>query len=168
MNGKNYLYLLYEGMVNEKMERDYDLINLKTFVENKELFNKPISEIPQKDVYYRNKLKGKLPCIAKLKVGQLVMMFKENKDELKEISTYDIKKRLYKIRQLETDGRIIFDYHLEARKKEDVKKEVGDGKSQIDFEKPYPKLRLTKSNFYFTIEGKDFEIKPDGEIKWLF
>ena len=40
------------------------------------------------------------------------------------------------------------------------------GASYIDFEKPILKLRLARDNFNFAIEGKHFEVKPDGEVIW--
>ena len=33
---------------------------------------------------------------------------------------------------------------------------------------PWPRLLYSKEWLNIAIEGKDFEIKPDGEIKWLF
>lgn len=159
MNGENYLYLLYEGLINGKMERDFDLINLKTFIDNKELFSIPSTQLPPKEY----KKKGELPCVAKITVGQMVLVYKEDKEELKE-KNMDLHKRLYKIRQLENDGRLKLDYHLEARKDEDVKKIFGDGKSQIDLINPPSKLRLSKGNLNFLLQERDFEIKPDGEI----
>lgn len=163
MNGENYLYLLYEGIISGKLEREYDLINLKTFVENKELFSLPASQMPAKDFFVRNKLKGQLPCVAKITVGLLVILFNENKEELKEMGV-DFSKRLYKIRQLENDGRLKLDFHLEARKDEEIKAIVGDGKAEVNFDSPFPKLRLRPFKFNFILQGRDFEVKPDGEV----
>jgi hypothetical protein len=53
---------------------------------------------------------------------------------------------------------------------EDLKKDMkrlelpDSGASAFNFLKPIPKLRISKANFNFAIEGKHFEIKPDGTI----
>ena len=57
---------------------------------------------------------------------------------------------------------------------EDLKKEMKRigladvGASSFDFINPIPKLRVSKSNLNFAIEGKHFIIQPDGIINWLF
>jgi hypothetical protein len=40
------------------------------------------------------------------------------------------------------------------------------GASYVNFETPFPKLRLAKANLNMAIEGKHFDVMPDGEIKW--
>jgi CRISPR-associated endonuclease Csn1 len=168
MNGENYMYLLYKGIIDKKEVVEFDLINLKTFVENKHLFNVPLVEIPHKEVYNTlGKIRGTIPCISKLKVGQKVIFYQENIEELKALEFKELKNRIYKIRQLENDGRIKFDYHLEARKEDEIKKEVGDGKTTINYQIPFSKLRLSKSNLQFALEDTDFKISSDGKINWL-
>jgi CRISPR-associated endonuclease Csn1 len=168
MNGENYMYLLYKGLIEGKEYTEFELINLKTFVENKDLFNVPLAEIPSKEVYNNaGNFKGTIRCKAILKVGQKVLFYRENVEELKLLDYKELKNRMYKIRQLENDGRIKFDYHLEARKEDEIKKEVGDGKTKIDFEIPYPKLRLSKTNLDFALENVDFIVKADATIQWL-
>ena len=42
------------------------------------------------------------------------------------------------------------------------------GSSKIDFNNPFPKLRLSQGSLNMAIEGKHFEIKLDGTINWKF
>ena len=163
MNGENYLYLLYEDIINGKVVRDYSIINLKNYIFNKELFSHSANNLPPKVL----KNKNLLPCVAKITAGQMVLVYNESKEELKE-KNIDLIKRLYIIRVLEHDGRIRLDYHLEAREENEVKKIFGAGSPQIDLDNPPSKLHLSKGNLNFILQGKDFEIKPDGEIIFNF
>ncbi len=40
------------------------------------------------------------------------------------------------------------------------------GASAFNFSSPIPKLRISKANFNFAIEGKHFEISVDGKANW--
>jgi hypothetical protein len=37
----------------------------------------------------------------------------------------------------------------------------------VNYNNPWPKLRLTKGSFNFLIENKDFKIAPDGSISFM-
>jgi hypothetical protein len=47
-------------------------------------------------------------------------------------------------------------------------KSIHRGFSTVDFEKPWPKLKLSMGNLTMAIENKDFKIKIDGAIDWMF
>jgi len=63
-----------------------------------------------------------------------------------------------------TTGLLYLQHHIEARPND----ELGDGETLFNPEKYQPRLKLTSDNFNCLIEHKDFKIKPDGEIEWLF
>ncbi|MGE0079510.1 MAG: type II CRISPR RNA-guided endonuclease Cas9 [Bacteroidales bacterium] len=157
-NGENYAYALYQGIIKNKIERDFRIINLFDAASLLRVSNSRELTIESEISY--NKRGDKLNLYAILKIGQKVLFFRNSPDELFELSNQNKAKRLYKITEFEKDGRIKFKYHIDARKDE----EIGKGDSAIDYITPKGKLRLTKGNFNFLIEGKDFEIKPDGEI----
>lgn len=160
-NGENYAYALYQGIVKNKIERDYRIIslfdaaNLIKYSENRNL------DIDQEIEF--NKKGDKLQFYSLLKIGQKVLFFKEHPDELKDLPIYELSKRVYKIIEFEKDGRIKFKHHLEARKDD----KLGKGDSEINFEKPIPKLRLSRNNFNFLIENKDFIFNVDSSISFI-
>lgn len=104
---------------------------------------------------------------ALLYLRQHFLFFKESIDELKELTQTDLSKRLYYCYQFEKDGRIKFKHHLLAGKDEELKKQHTESSKMI-FDEYAPLLRLSSKNFNFAIEGIDFEIMLDGEIRWMF
>jgi CRISPR-associated endonuclease Csn1 len=118
------------------------------------------------------KEKHLIPIYATLKINQKVLFFEDSIDELRTIDNKELSNRLYLIRKFE-DGRISLKHHLNSMPEEDIKKEMKRlnladvGASSFNYAFPIPKLRISKSNFNFAIEDKHFEVKPDGEIKWI-
>ena len=93
---------------------------------------------------------------------------------LNELPSSELSKRLYKILGFEKDGRIRFVHHIDSRDDKQLKeleslhgKGIWQGFSSVNYETPWPKLKLSVSNFSFLIEGKDFEVKSDGVICFL-
>ena len=105
-----------------------------------------------------------------------VLFYKENLDDLQDLSN-DVKQiynRLYVIDGFEKDGRIRFSHNLDSRSANDLKeledvygKAYWQGFSQVNFNNPVPKLKLSKDSLNFAFEGYDFKIEMDGTIKWL-
>src|SRR5690606_29088729 len=98
---------------------------------------------------------------------------------LKDLENDDLSNRLYFVKRLADANaqRILFQHHLEARDDKQLaqafpKKEFGtkgkDGFSKFTIEFVAPRLLLTPGNFNFIIEGKDFEMKLDGSIKFKY
>jgi CRISPR-associated endonuclease Csn1 len=112
-------------------------------------------------------------------VGQKVLFFENNKEELKELEKDDLSKRFYFVKRLADANtqRILFQHHLEARDDKQLsndfpKVEFGtkgkDGFSKFSTDFIAPRLLLTPGNFNFVIEGKDFEMKLDNTIDFNF
>tara|TARA_R110000868_G_scaffold410694_1_gene699937 strand:+ start:5912 stop:10024 length:4113 start_codon:yes stop_codon:yes gene_type:complete len=119
-------------------------------------------EMPVEENIIKNKGKKSeilLPLTRVLKVNQMAIFFKRNPKELKTISKENLSKRLFKITQFESDGRIQFRHHSQGGADKDLKKE-----SSLDFEKSAQKLRISLSNIKAIYEGKDFEITPSGRV----
>ena len=130
---------------------------------------------------------------AKLKKGTKVIFYNENIDELRDLQQSELNKRIYKVKKF-AGSRVTFDYHLEAREDSELTKtfaakdffkidEKGKettfgerGKNgftedffdyvRLNHGKPWHRLLYSKDYFNFAIEGKHFEVKPDGEVIW--
>lgn len=173
-NAENIYYALYE---DEKGNRTFEMLNLFNAVKIKKY--KEINKL--EDFFEPTKKvgRGKNISDAKLKAvlypNLRVIFFKEKKEELKNLSLSELSKRMYKVYSLygKTTGQIQFQHHLEARADKDItdpsnpsKKLIGA--SSIDFNNLLPRYLLSPVNFNFAIEGKDFELKIDGSVSWLF
>ena len=81
---------------------------------------------------------------------------------------------------MQSDGRITFKHHQEARNDEAIKatyernhgekapKLLTTGYSYVDFNNPFPKLCLSPSSMNMCVEGYDFDLTVTGEIKFKF
>lgn len=169
-NGENYAYAFYQGIIKNKIERGFVLLNLFNTSKLHKLSDTNNIEV-EKEIEY-NKKGDKLQLYSILKTGQRVLFYKDNNpDELNDLDTIDLGKRLYSIIKFEKDGRIVFGYHLDARSDNDLKqlendygKSIYNGFSVVNYEEPWPKLKLSLGNLNFLIERKDFKITPDGNI----
>ena len=175
-NATSFLYALYE---DEKGTRGFEPLNLFEAVEirrEKEKIKKDEDFFEPAKIIGRSKKVGKL--IAILKPGKKVLFYKDkDKEEPKELSKSELSQRLYFIKNLfdAKTGSVQFQHHLEARNnkqlseafpKEQFGQQGKNGFSKFNFEKPWPRLLMNPINFDFLIEGKDFEVTPDGTIKW--
>lgn len=176
-SGENYIFGLYENFNGREIisiNKFEAAIFIKEFglpVNKNELFK-------QKEPVLIKKDESQLVHI--FEVGQKVIFY-NNIDELNDVleDPQEISKRLYFIKRLHqaSVGNMLFQHHLEARTDEDLTlafpKEIfksagkdGFSKYQSDFIAPRILYKPTKPNFI--IEGKDFEFKIDGSIKFNF
>ncbi|MCK6616606.1 MAG: hypothetical protein L6Q51_03090 [Cyclobacteriaceae bacterium] len=169
-NGENFAYGLYE---NDQKQRGYRILSLFNAAQIKKT-SKILEEMFEQEIEIQ-KPKTKVQLKYVLTSGRKVIFFKENLAELKELGIIEkeISNRLYVIEGFEKDGRIRFRHHIDSRADNDLKKlektfgkAIWQGFSNVNFEYPYPKLRLSKDTLNFAVEGYDFEIKRDGTIKW--
>lgn len=166
-NDTNSYCLYYEDTSNNKLKREFKIVGLfeiaQLGIENEfELF---------KENYYNTILSGKgknqtqIRLSYILKVGTKCIFYKENLDELKEINNEELLTRLFRIYKFNEMGtpNLFLQNHLEARKNE----LLDDGDTFFDASKKQYRLKIKASKFNCAIEGKHFEIRPDGEIKWV-
>jgi len=104
-----------------------------------------------------------VPLSKILRVNQMALFYENSPEELKKLSKKDINKRLFKITQFESDGRIQLRHHAQGGADKDLKKE-----SAVNFEKPVQKLRISLSNVKAIFEGKDFVLYSTGKIDFKF
>ena len=168
-NGENYAYAFYQGIVKSKIERGFELITLFDAAQLNEDKNGSDLEVSKELVF--NKKGDRLQLYAILKANQKVLFYKDSSDELNDLELSDLSKRLYKIMKFEKDGRVVFGHHLDARNDSALKvleaqygKSIYNGFSTVNYEQPWPRLKLSIGNLNFLIEKKDFELLLDGTI----
>ena len=111
--------------------------------------------------------KGKKKTLYKLKhilkVGERVLLWNENSDEIRDLEKKELLKRLYKIykfNEISVTAYIYLKHHNEAR----PDSELPDGEKNLYLEKYQPVITLTPDKLNCLFEGIDFEITLDGEI----
>ena len=104
-----------------------------------------------------------VPLSKVLRVNQMALFYENSPEEIKKLSRTDINKRLFKITQFESDGRIQLRHHAQGGADKDLVKE-----SSVNFENPVQKLRISLSNVQAIFEGQDFILHPSGKIDFKF
>lgn len=161
-NGENALCLFYQNKNRKAMHilSIGDLAALN-FENDRQFFEEPhYQEIASKE-------ESKIPLYAVLRSGQKVLFFEKSKEELKDLSKFELSKRLYKIYQFEGDGRMKFRHHLAAGIDTELKKENKES-SSLKLNENQVFLRLTKKEWNFAIDDVDFEMKTDGCIVFKY
>lgn len=159
-NDSNYCMAIYEGRdVNGRIKRSFAIVNnldAVKFYNGKTNRNDlvPLSNDDELTLKYN------------LRIGMMVLFYKDSPEELYECSRSGLTKRLYKITGMAADGRIIFTYHQEAREEKSISAECGKGISKVDVDNPAARLRLTIGNLKMYVEGYDFDLSVTGEIRF--
>ena len=172
LNGETYLCALYQVAFEDRKVRETRIFSILDIAKTIGLNGKENS-VDEKLIVKKGKKQIEIPLYAKLLIGQKVIFYKDSIDDLKTISKDSLNKLVYYIIKFE-DGKISFKHNLTALSEDTIKSEMKKrelpetGASFIDFERPILKLRLARDNFNFAIEGKHFEVKPDGKIEWSF
>ena len=96
-----------------------------------------------------------------LKKGTMVFFYKETKEEVWDYSQKEKDRNLYYVSVIESDGRVTFKYHQEARQDKELPRNASDT-SDIR-----PKIRVGLASAKILVQGYDFEINELGEIKRL-
>ena len=122
-------------------------------------------EMPvEENIKIENKKETILVPLSKvLRVNQMALFYENSAEEIKKLSKTDINKRLFKITQFESDGRIQLRHHAQGGADKDLIKE-----SSVNFEKPVQKLRISLSNVKAIFEGQDFILHSSGKIDFKF
>ncbi len=123
-------------------------------------------EMPVEENILKNKGKKSevlIPLSKVLRVNQMAIFYENNPDEIKKLNKKELNKRLFKITQFESDGRIQLRHHAQGGADKDLKKE-----SAVNFEKQVQKLRISLSNVKAIFEGKDFILHPTGKIDFNY
>jgi CRISPR-associated endonuclease Csn1 len=166
-NDQNTFCLYYELEENGKVHRAFRILGLF------ELAKLGLSK--ESDLYldnYYNKFetgKGEkirqLPLTYIIKNGLRVIFYKEHIEELKDLNRLELLKRIYRVYKFNSapSDYVYCQNHLEARNND----ALGKGDNELNFEKYQSRVFLTASKLTAAFEGKDFEILPDGDLRWL-
>ncbi|MBX2931218.1 MAG: hypothetical protein KF781_04625 [Chitinophagaceae bacterium] len=172
INGEVPICAIYQTIIEDKLIREIKSFSILDIARNNTINN--IRNTVEKSIEKKiGRTKIILPLYEILFSGKKVIFYQRELNELKEISQSEISKRLYLVGSFE-EGKVYMKHHLSSMKEEDIKLRLKEmsvsekGASSLNFETPYPKLRLSQGSLNMAIEGKHFEIKPDGEIKWKF
>ena len=90
----------------------------------------------------------------------MVLFYENEKEEVWEYSAESLSKNLYYVSVIESDGRVTFKYHQEARIDKEIPRDTGK-------EPRAPKKRISLASARILVQGYDFDINELGEIKRL-
>ena len=96
------------------------------------------------------------------KKGDMILLFKENVDELKDLDRKRLGERFYEVVSFEGERGVSLIQSNCARSYS----ELGKGSSLKNFEL-IDKIRCTISTLNFIVRGIDFELSTDGNITFL-
>lgn len=153
-NGTNAYYAIYE---NNKGKRKCEVLNLYT-ISKIEMIDKT------KDNLFPLYMDKKNDYIRKyvLEPGTRVIMQEDTNDCIRSLDRDDMIKRLYIINNFrdKKDGRVFLKHHT-------ISKTLSNKEclSQYNTNDHIAFIVLSRENLNFWVEGYDFDILPDGEIK---
>lgn len=167
-NEENTLCLYYEKISDNNTERAFKIIGL---FELSKLRIADTDEIKKEPYFQTSEIgKGKnqktLGISHIIKVGTKAIFYKENIEELKDIqSLKELLQRLFVVYKFNISGTpdIYLKNHIDARPNPIIDKLC---ENLFEPSKYQAGLSLKADKFTCAIEGKHFEIKPDGEIDW--
>ncbi len=106
--------------------------------------------------------------------GTMALAYENSPDELKKLPPQELKKRLYKLIEIQKDGRMRFLYHKEARAGKDTKAVMKEKynvqqASKFSFKETMLMLIISSGEYssHLIFEGIDFTISIDGEIQFM-
>ncbi|MBS1653083.1 MAG: hypothetical protein JSU07_13840 [Bacteroidetes bacterium] len=159
-NGANSFFAIYKG----ENKKDFDFRNLFNTAKIMSINSvKNPTELFEPSITITKGKNSTVLSLAYVLEKGMKVIFKKDNEDFKNLSQNDVLKRLYVYTNFEKDGRLNFQYHLEARNKI----EETYSESEIDFGNPKPTLRFSYAKYDFAVEGYDFEIKMDGTIEWI-
>lgn len=174
-SGENYMFGLYENE-NGKSIVPFNKLEAAKYMKHVEDLSPETFFKAKEPVFIGRGKKAKTAALKHVfMVGQKVILFEENKEELRDLENKEISKRLYFVKTLfdAKQGLIRFQHHLEARNDKQLVKsfpssEFGqkgkNGFSKFTTDFIAPRLLLSPNNFNFIIENKDFKMELDGFI----
>jgi CRISPR-associated endonuclease Csn1 len=160
VNDGNYLMAVYEGTdAKGKTRRDFEIIN------NLDAGTHFKASSDKEAFTYIVPLSNKAgyPLKWTFKTGTMVLFYENSSEEIYEADAKELQKRLYKVMDLNKDGRPTFRHHQEARPKGNLDIKDGEFKSGEEY-RPLIRLRYTQIKAF--VEGYDFELTVTGKVKF--
>lgn len=164
----NYAMAIYVGQDKKgKEKRSFELIsnmdacNYYRKSNDKEIVDNNLVPLAKND----------FPLTYVLKKGTMVLLYENTPDEIRECSTEELVKRLYKVTGLSSMvvsgheyGTIVLLHSQEARPSGELKAKNGAYKQNEEFRSC---IILLHTQFKALVAGYDFQINDVGEIEWL-
>ena len=154
-NDTNDLFLIYEGKDNKgELKRSFDVVSN---IEAAKRYNSKgeCEVIPQTS-------KEGYPLKMVLRVGTLILLYRENPNELYLAEEKELIKRFYKVIGFGKDGRIKIRYQQEAREAKDLGGFLALDYNMLENEVAQARVGYAKLNAL--VQGQDFEISDTGKI----
>lgn len=153
-NDTNYLATIYRGLNrNNKEISDFRIINLLDL--SKHSINDLIPKTVEKD-------EVPLGIYKSIKNGSMVLIYENNPEELSALTKEKLWNRYYKVAGLAKSGGA-----LHIKLKQSMISEVWKYESLESINKFQKFKRFQYNQIKCLVEGADFEISPDGNIKFL-
>ena len=148
------LYIMCKYESSDKTEKEYHIYSLFDISKNRKM---DLEDIPASIL---NKKGNKTLWLShKLKRGDMLLLYKDSIDELRDLDNDILSKRLYVIKGFETDGnRIVLQKHSNAM----PDKDLGKGESIKDFGQMPEKIRCGINTLKYLMHGVDFVITSQG------
>lgn len=152
------LYAMCKYQSEDLNEVEYIIYSLFDICENRK---HDLSDIP---VTIQNKKNtNHLHLRQIIRTGDMLLLYKDNVEELKEMDKHDLSNRLYVVRGFENTGLLIkLVKHINAQKDS----ELGKGESVKSFDSMPEKIRCGVKTIKFLLSGVDFDLSTNG-IKFM-
>ena len=153
---ENGLYIMCKYESSDKTEKEYRIYSLFNISENRKM---DLEDIPTS---IANKRGNKTLWLShKLKKGDMLLLYKDSIDELKDMDNEMLSRRLYVIRGFENDGnRIKLQKHNNAL----PEKDLGRGEPIQDYGQMPEKIRCSINTLKYLIHGVDFQMISEGIV----
>ena len=149
------LYVMCKYESSDKMEKEYHVYSLYEISENRK---NGLEEVP---TTIENKKGTKvLKLSLRLRKGDMLLLYKDSEEGIKEMDNNILSQHLYVIRGFERDGRIILQMHINTQ----PDKELGKGESIKDYNNMPKKIRCGINSIKFLTCDIDFKITNHGII----
>ena len=157
----NYCMAIYEGEVNGKIKRTYEIVNM---IEAAAYFKKSADLTKQYPIAPDNKNGLNFRCT--LRTGTQVILLQSDCEEIDMSNKEELARRLYYVAVMQKDGRIVLRHNQDAREATILKKERKSG-AYKEGEQYRAEIMLSLSGFHALVEGVDFIINILGEVVML-
>lgn len=149
------LYVMCKYEDSDKTEKEFRLYGLYDISENRKM---GLEDIPTS---IENKKRDKTLWLShKLKRGDVLLLYKDSIDELKDLGVEMLSQRLYVIRGFENPSLIKLVKHINAQ----AEKDLGKGESIKDFGQMPEKIRCGINTLKYLVQGIDYQITSKGIV----
>lgn len=152
------LYVMCKYEDSDKTEKEFRLFGLFDISENRKL---GLEDIPAS---IENKKGNKLLRLShKLKKGDMLLLYKDSINELKDLDNEMLSQRLFVIRGFENPSLIKLVKHINAQ----ADKDLGKGESIKDYGQMPEKIRCGINTLKYLVQGVDYQITSKGIVYTL-